>query len=68
MTNWDKAMDEYLTCGKVSKCPVCSGENVRVDVFSGPSRDSYTLVCNDCKKWAHYDGCIRIKRGKETNL
>ena len=59
MTGWDKSVVEYAEKGKVSKCPYCGSDNVKVEEHKGKCRDSLSLLCKNCKRGAHYDGALK---------
>lgn len=59
MTGWDKSVVEYAEKGKVSKCPYCGSDNVKVEEHKGKYRDSLSLLCKNCKRGAHYDGALK---------
>ncbi len=59
MTGWDKSVVEYAETNKVSRCPYCDSDQVKVEEHKGKFRDSISFLCENCKKSAHYDGRLK---------
>ena len=65
MTDWYDAATEYAKTGKVVKCPFCGSENVRVEAYRSSVRDSISLLCLNCNRGDHFDGCTTSRLSDE---